>query len=106
MCDEHVDLWHQRWRAARKAHRCGECGFLIQPGTQYLEVRSLFDGRWSTDKRCRTCDAHWELYREFNEGCEVNSMLGEYEYEFQHDIADMFVLLDSTAAACMRESAA
>ena len=105
MCDDHADLWKAVWREARRPHRCGECGYAIRPGTRYLEIRTLFDGRWDTGKRCQVCDAHWQFYRRFNDGCEMAGGLTEYEHEFQVDAQDMFVVLGSSVAECMKEQA-
>lgn len=41
--------------AARKAHRCTECGEDIAPGVRYERVTGLWDGRWSTHQTCLSC---------------------------------------------------
>ena len=44
-------------RRARRDHVCVECGRTIRAGEQYRFVSGLWDGRWSSHKMCRHCDA-------------------------------------------------
>jgi len=54
------------FRKARKAHRCGQCGKLIQPKeTYYVQVQARGDGfedslnRW---KLCAKCWVYWQAF--------------------------------------------
>ena len=42
-------------RMARKAHICGECNEVIQPGEKYELTSSIFDGAWDHWKTCWFC---------------------------------------------------
>lgn len=42
-------------RKAAKEHRCSECRRAIAKGENYREIRSLFEGSWSTVKVCAHC---------------------------------------------------
>lgn len=44
-------------RVARKAHRCQECGRIIEKGETYEYVTALYDGQWFTNKTCVHCIA-------------------------------------------------
>lgn len=46
---------HEEHRTARKEHRCTECRRMIQPGEQYLNEGTLFEGRIDTFKTCSHC---------------------------------------------------
>ncbi len=56
-CDGLSIVMHQRHPKARVAHRCGECGRMIQPGETYMVERTVFDGQAKTHKTCRHCEA-------------------------------------------------
>lgn len=42
-------------RAARKPHRCEECGGPIQPGERYESVAGKWDGIFTEFKTCERC---------------------------------------------------
>jgi hypothetical protein len=55
-CDyDPCDVWDETKRKARKAHKCTECRGAIKPGETYTVINMLFDGSWSTAKRCEDC---------------------------------------------------
>lgn len=41
---------------ARKKHHCCECHKLIEPGTKYVNICGVWDGKWATYKTCLKCD--------------------------------------------------
>jgi len=41
-------------KAARKPHRCCECGAIIEKGQPYQRYTCLFDGAWSSSAFCLT----------------------------------------------------
>ena len=55
-CDlEPCDVYNERRRKANKEHRCAECHKTIRKGQTYIVLNSLFEGVWSTVKRCIQC---------------------------------------------------
>ncbi len=50
-----VEFYREVKRKARKAHRCDECGTLIQPGEHYIRVSQKFDGSVSDWADCLLC---------------------------------------------------
>lgn len=54
-CDEYSDVWIEKWRTARKAHKCYECGRSVKAGERYRFYKSLFDSRWFEWKTCQHC---------------------------------------------------
>lgn len=42
---------------ARKSHRCGECGRVIEPTERYERHEGVCDGEWETHKTCLHCVA-------------------------------------------------
>jgi len=48
-------VYSETYPVARKAHRCGECGAVIQPGEGYQRIRGLWEGAWSGVKSCEKC---------------------------------------------------
>lgn len=62
MYAEPPDVYEEKLvRAARKNHRCCECGKMILVGWPYGLVKGLWDGHWSTYKQCMYCvdNARW-----------------------------------------------
>lgn len=53
--DEHATVLHSRQQTARKPHRCGECGRIIQPGERYTDERLVWDSTARTLKTCPHC---------------------------------------------------
>lgn len=102
MCDEHVDIWNQKWVTARKEHNCCECGKKIQHGNKYLRIETLYEGSWDRYSLCMVCDAHWDFYRKQpdSDGCIL--LQGLHEEEANAETHD-FVIIDSNTAECMRE---
>lgn len=75
-------------RTARKAHRCGECGITIQPGTVYTAEGGINDGRAWDQKLCLPCAGlvawGWSYPSVFDsDGRELGGMLTDL---VQHDI--------------------
>jgi len=55
-CDgEPAECFTSNIIAARKPHKCCECGETIQPGAKYEKTVGKWDGRWETYKTCHTC---------------------------------------------------
>ncbi len=55
-CDyEPSAVWIEKKVRARKPWKCGECGGAIKAGEVYHRVKSLYDGDWSTLRRCGDC---------------------------------------------------
>lgn len=103
MCDEHVDIWDQHWRIARKEHNCCECGHSIKSGIKYLSIKTLYEGQWDRYALCMVCEAHWEFYRNQpdSDGCIL--LNGLHEEEYNCEAWDKFVIIDSNNAELMKE---
>jgi hypothetical protein len=41
---------------AKAAHRCAECGRVIEPGERYLRERYVWDGKFTVHKTCAHCE--------------------------------------------------
>lgn len=55
-CDcDYSAVWDERKLRARKEHRCSECHGTIKRGETYTRIASLYDGRWTTIRRCEDC---------------------------------------------------
>ena len=55
-CDfDGPEVFTEKIRTARKAHRCCECHESIEPGESYEWVKGLWDGQWFTFKTCQCC---------------------------------------------------
>jgi len=60
--DEHPSLFSENTITARKKHRCGECGKIINPDEQYERASGIWDGKFCTMKTCLVC---LELRKQF-----------------------------------------
>jgi hypothetical protein len=57
-CDyEPCEVYSEKKLRARKLYHCDECGEEISPGTEYVRVKALSDGRWTLAKRCVPCQS-------------------------------------------------
>ena len=70
-CDmEPATLYSANKRKANRLHHCNDCGGKILPGERYTRIAMLFDGRWTTDRRCADCQfVIHEVERTFMEKC-------------------------------------
>ena len=97
-------------RRARVEHRCSACHRRIAPGHHYMDVRTVFDGRFDRIKRCGACERTHEHLRELGETADtypderLNCGL-EYEYEWcsppPPEIARLPMLTDDEAGALL-----
>ena len=70
-CDmEPATVYREVERKAIREHKCTDCGGVIGKRERYQSMACLFDGHWSTAKRCADCKhmIH-EVERAFMEGC-------------------------------------
>lgn len=56
-CDDYCQVLALTTRKARKAHRCRECGRVVEKGEAYLDERLYFDRLVSTHRTCAHCQA-------------------------------------------------
>ena len=49
------ELFSETIRTARKPHRCGECGRIIEPGEKYENAVGKWDGDFCTEITCADC---------------------------------------------------
>src|SRR5690349_424705 len=54
--DDAPSVYTERYRKARKEHRCDACGGTIKSGDVYSYTASLFDGSWDSATRCGRCE--------------------------------------------------
>jgi hypothetical protein len=55
-CDyEPAEFCDTTIRVAKKAHRCGECGYSIRPGERYEVAAGKWEGQISVHKTCGRC---------------------------------------------------
>lgn len=53
---EMCEVWQERpVKAARKAHKCSECGRTIAAGETYRSIFTVFEGDASTVRQCQHC---------------------------------------------------
>ena len=55
-CDEYYTVYIKKARKARKSHVCDACERTIKPKSYYMDIRTVFDGRAETIKRCGSCE--------------------------------------------------
>lgn len=48
--------FQQKWRTARKEHRCCECRRVIQPGDRYEHSSGVWDGSPDSYATCERCE--------------------------------------------------
>lgn len=59
-CDcEPAEVCVREYPRAKKTWQCCECGEAINIGEQYTLFSVLYDGSWSRERMCATCDV-WE----------------------------------------------
>lgn len=54
-CDDPAEVFTERWRVARKAHKCCECLAEINPGERYQYCTMIYEGTASDHKTCASC---------------------------------------------------
>jgi len=53
--EDACQLLRRTTRTARKRHECGECRQPIEPGQQYQEDATVFEGKFAVYKTCLVC---------------------------------------------------
>ena len=63
-CDEAPEptMYSTKYRTARKAHLCAECGKAdpIQPGERYVEITMVVEGAFIRARLHEECEAEWQ----------------------------------------------
>lgn len=72
--DDFADVWNSTVRKARKVHRCHECREPIAIAQRYEHATSLYDGHWSTHKRCLLCVEIAKYYAAPGEGLAIGEL--------------------------------
>ncbi len=70
--DWDIPIWNKTIRAARKQHKCIECGDVISPRQKYEYVSTLTEGDWYVYKTCLPCVAVRDHF-----DCGNGSIIGE-----------------------------
>lgn len=112
-CDEECEVYEERFRTARKEHRCSACKRAILPGHRYCTVFALYDGNTTTYKRCGSCQRLHEhlveLCREASDDLWPRDDLGcglKYESEWGDlppEIAALAFMSDAEASALLED---
>ena len=55
--DEFCFTLSDEYPTARKQHKCGECGRIIEAGKKYRKEKLLNDGEITTQKTCLDCNS-------------------------------------------------
>lgn len=94
-----MELCSYAFRRAKKPHSCDVCGFEIVPGSEYISVKSMQDGKFWYNKEHIHCDAILNAYTKKTCG-EIE--WGEYNrvLEWIHDEACSEC---GCSSACRRE---
>ncbi len=87
--DDHVDVYREEIRKARKQHTCEGCGKAIPAETLYVYGSGVFDKRGFSSKICGVCRVHQKRIEaiENDHGCYRNSAwcpleeLGQWLYD-------------------------
>jgi hypothetical protein len=58
------EAWSERWRRARKEHRCCACRETIRAGDRYHYVSGIWEGGPASFKHCARC---WAMFAELTE---------------------------------------
>jgi hypothetical protein len=74
---ERSEVWLEDQVRARKPWSCQECWRCIPPGERYTRIKSLYDGFWSTIRRCRHCTVAGEWMNEVCGGYVTEGLLEE-----------------------------
>jgi hypothetical protein len=70
------EAYREEQRTARKPHRCEDCSTPITPGTRYVYISGVWDGRGDSFHRCLECAAISDAARDA--GC-ITSIGGTLE---------------------------
>lgn len=81
-----MELCSYTFRKAKKPHSCDVCGFEIVPGSEYISIRSMQDGKFWHNKEHIHCDAILNAFTK-QTCCEIE--WGKYDsvLEWIHDEA-------------------
>lgn len=57
-CDylERPEVYEENEHRAKKLHQCSECGSTINPGSMYIKISGLWEGKWQHFKQCLHCN--------------------------------------------------
>lgn len=67
---DYGELWREGWvMAARKEHKCIECGRAIGKGERYAFAKQLFCGSWEIYRRCLACQTYAEVFATLTNIC-------------------------------------
>ena len=86
--EQHIS---DKWRTARKEHRCNFCGCIIRPGERY-KLSVLFDGEiyeWKSHAKCDYVSGEIWDYADPDEGMDSDCF-----YEACSDVCRTFVCPD------------
>lgn len=76
------EVWEESHHVARRRHLCDSCRRVIERGTKYLAVFTVFNGDANNSKACPECEAIIARFAEGHDGArfaphDIRYMLGE-----------------------------
>ena len=95
---EYPQAYCERWRVARKPHKCCECGGTIFYKERYLYISGVWDSRGESYKTCSDCSELRNVVNSttsYDDGCCLGG-LREYimEGHFDPDIKKLVEIWD------------
>jgi len=85
-----VDVCHVETLKARVNHRCTDCYAIIEAGQFYERTASLFDGRWSTYRKCQHCMAFESTMEQHYRGFAGGNAFGCMYEEIRNTLNDLY----------------
>jgi hypothetical protein len=86
LMDDDYELLDQSIRVAVKAHKCSECGRIIERGESYENSRGLMDGRWYEHHTCAHCQAARGWLSDVCGGWLFEGVLEDLEHHWDDDV--------------------
>lgn len=84
---EHADcgptVFRESQRRARKAHKCGECRRVIEPGEIYRYDTGIWDGEWGQHVACRHCAVAMDWLSRECDGYLYGEVLADIEEHYR-----------------------
>lgn len=83
-------VFHQDTLKAKLNHRCTECHGIIEAGQHYERSSGIWDGRWSTYRKCKFCMDFESAFDAQFKGFMHSSAFGEMLSDSQHEMYRLY----------------
>jgi hypothetical protein len=83
-------VFHQETLKAKLSHRCTECRGIIEAGQHYERSSGIWDGRWSTYRKCKFCMDFESAFDAQFKGFMHSSAFGEMLSDSQHEMYRLY----------------